>query len=144
MLQFLDCLCGFLPASCSIVPVRTVGGEGAVQRLALSLEKEVLSLKEGVSSLLRAEEEGKNSDRVRKLETPDTGSAEGLQRCRDEWERDRDKSRRRLSPLVDVERYHRLTQSLAQMQLEGDIAALLETQRASSGSGLVRVVSILQ
>ncbi|XP_029558593.1 Fanconi anemia group B protein isoform X2 [Salmo trutta] len=132
VLQFLDSLFGFLPASCSILPLRQRGGDGTAPRLAHSLEKEVLSLKQGVSSLLHGEEEemeeGKKSSGVKKMEPPDPGSAEGLQRCRVEWQRDRERSRRLLSPLVGVERYRRLTQSLTQVQLEGDVAALLETQ----------------
>uniref|UniRef100_A0A4W5Q4K3 FA complementation group B n=1 Tax=Hucho hucho TaxID=62062 RepID=A0A4W5Q4K3_9TELE len=131
VLQFLDSLFGFLPASCSILPLRQGGGDGTAARLAHSLEKEVLSLKQGVSSLLHGEEEemeeGKKSSGV-KMKPPDPGSAEGLQRCREEWQRDRERSRRLLSPLVGVERYRRLTQSLTQVQLEGDVAALLETQ----------------
>ncbi|XP_041739199.1 Fanconi anemia group B protein [Coregonus clupeaformis] len=125
VLQFLDSLCGFLPASCSILPLRQGGGDGTAPRLAHSLEKEVLSLKQGLSSLFRGEEE---MEEGKKIEPPDPGSAEGLQRCREEWQRDRERSRRLLSPLVGVDRYRRLTQSLAQVQLEGDVAALLETQ----------------
>ncbi|XP_064832550.1 Fanconi anemia group B protein [Oncorhynchus masou masou] len=132
VLQFLDSLFGFLPASCSILRLRQGGGDGTVPRLAHSLEKEVLSLKQGVSSLLHGEEEEmeevKKSSGVKKMEPPDPGSAEGLQRCREEWQRDKERSRRQLSPLVGVERYRRLTQSLTQVQLEGDVAALLETQ----------------
>eukprot|EP00063_Salmo_salar_P045475 XP_014020310.1 PREDICTED: Fanconi anemia group B protein isoform X2 [Salmo salar] len=132
VLQFLDSLFGFLPASCSILPLRQRGGDRTAPRLAHSLEKEVLSLKQGMSSLLHGEEEemeeGKKSSGVKKMEPPDPGSAEGLQRCREEWQRDRERSRRLLSPLVGVERYRRLTQSLTQVQLEGDVAALLETQ----------------
>ncbi|XP_020317280.1 Fanconi anemia group B protein isoform X2 [Oncorhynchus kisutch] len=132
VLQFLDSLFGFLPASCSILRLRQGGGDGTVPRLAHSLEKEVMSLKQGVSSLLHGEEEEmeevKKSSGVKKMEPPDPGSAEGLQRCREEWQRDKERSRRLLSPLVGVERYRRLTQSLTQVQLEGDVAALLETQ----------------
>ncbi|KAM9485305.1 Fanconi anemia group B protein-like isoform 3-T4 [Salvelinus alpinus] len=132
VLQFLDSLFGFLPASCSILHLRQGGGDGTAPRLAHSLEKEVLSLKQGVLSLLHGEEEemeeAKKSSGVKKMEPHDPGSAEGLQRCREEWQRDRERSRRLLSPLVGVERYRRLTQSLTQVQLEGDVAALLETQ----------------
>lgn len=39
-----------------------------------------------------------------------------------------DRERRRFSPLVDVERCRRLTLILAQVQLEGDIATLIESQ----------------
>ncbi|XP_071783125.1 Fanconi anemia group B protein [Centroberyx gerrardi] len=137
-LQFLDSLLGYLPASCSIQALRETGGRGAAQTFSRTLEKEVLSLKEGLSSLLCGEKEDgerRSSTGVRQQETPEPGSVEGLQRCREEWQRDLERSRMRLSPLVDVGRYRRLSQSLSKVQLEGDTAALLETQRTLFSSG---------
>ncbi|KAK1902692.1 Fanconi anemia group B protein [Dissostichus eleginoides] len=93
-LQFLNSLLAFLPASCSIQPVK---------------------------------EEGRDS--LGHEETPEPGSVKGLQRCRDLFQRDVERSRRRLSPLVEVQSYRRLTQSMSEVQLYGDLAALLETQR---------------
>lgn len=142
LFQFLESLCAFLPASCSILPLRHGGGEVAAQPpdrcLSLSLEKELLSLKDVISSLLRGEEEEEagRSSRGRQLEGPDPGVAEGLQRCRDQWEQDKERSSRTMSPLVDGGRYRRLTQSLTQGQLEGDVAALLEIQRTVEDLGL--------
>ncbi|KAM4609449.1 Fanconi anemia group B protein [Polymixia lowei] len=141
MFQFLDSLWSFLPASCSIRPLKETGRLETAQILSLSLEKEVLSLKEGVSVLLCGEEEDEDGERKRstggrRRETPESGSVDGLQRCREEWERDLERSRMRLSPLVDVGRYRRLTQSLSKVQLEGDVAALLQTQRTLFSSGL--------
>ncbi|KAJ8013118.1 hypothetical protein DPEC_G00049970 [Dallia pectoralis] len=139
LLRFLDSLCVFLPASCSVLPLSEVAGKGASPRLALSLEKEVLSLKQGVSSLLWGEgvgEEGSKSGNGRMADPPDPSSADGLQRCREEWERSTQRSRRSMCPLVDVEHYRRLTQSLHHVQLEGDLAALIETSTHVSGSTL--------
>ncbi|XP_019910129.2 Fanconi anemia group B protein isoform X2 [Esox lucius] len=130
LLRFLDSLCVFLPASCSVLPLRNSGGKGTSPRLALSLEKEVLSLKQGVSSLLCGEEvggEGRKSNGGRVTDPPDPSSADGLRGCREEWERSTLRSRSSLRPLVDVERYRRLTRSLAQARLQGDLAALLKT-----------------
>ncbi|XP_046902746.1 Fanconi anemia group B protein [Hypomesus transpacificus] len=132
LFQFLESLRAFLPASCSMLPLRHGGCEAASQppALSLSLERELLSLKDGVSSLLRGEEEeGEAASRGRQLQVPDPGSAEGLHTCRDTWDRDKERSSRRLRPLVDGDRYRRLIHSLAQRQLEADVAALLDTQR---------------
>ncbi|KAM3862008.1 Fanconi anemia group B protein [Diretmus argenteus] len=143
MLQFLDSLLGFLPASCSVQPLKETGRQGTAQMFSLMLEREVLSLKEGVSSLLCGEveeEEGgerRGSTGVRQPETPEpTSSVEGVRRCREKWDRDVERCRMRLSPLVDVGSYRRLSQRLATVQLQGDTAALLETQRTWSSSGL--------
>uniref|UniRef100_A0A668AVB4 FA complementation group B n=1 Tax=Myripristis murdjan TaxID=586833 RepID=A0A668AVB4_9TELE len=140
MLQFLDSLLGYLPASCSVQALKEPGGRGPAQMFSLTLEKEVLSLKDGVSSLLcgeTADGERWSSAAVRQQESPEPGSAEKLQRCREEWDRDLERSRMRLSPLVDVGSYRRLSQSLSQVQLEVDKAALLETQRTLFSSGLL-------
>uniref|UniRef100_A0A3B4ZMQ1 FA complementation group B n=1 Tax=Stegastes partitus TaxID=144197 RepID=A0A3B4ZMQ1_9TELE len=127
MLQFLDSLLAYLPASCSVRPVKGARGESTAQMFALALENEVVSLREGVSLLLceEDEEEAKKKSTGHE-ETP--GSAEGLLRCREVWQRDVERTRMRLSPLVDAVRYRRLIQSMTKVQLEGDLAALLNTQ----------------
>lgn len=127
-LQFLDSFCSFLPASCCIRPCRETGRRETLQVLSLSLEKEALSLKESASSLLAGEEsEG---------ETPEPGEfVEEHQGRREAWQRDVQRSRKWMSPLVDVARYRRTNQSLSKVQLEGDIATLLRTQRGSFSSG---------
>ncbi|XP_068185124.1 Fanconi anemia group B protein isoform X2 [Antennarius striatus] len=61
-------------------------------------------------------------------EAPEPSSVKGLQRCREEWRSDVEQSRKRMSPLVEVERYCRLTQRRTQVQLDVDQVALLETQ----------------
>ncbi|XP_067459802.1 Fanconi anemia group B protein isoform X1 [Thunnus thynnus] len=131
MLQFLDSLLAYLPASCSVQAVKGTRRQGAAQIFSLALEKEVASLREFVSLLLCGEQE--DEERRRRSsgheETPEPGSVEGLKRCREVWQQDLERSRIRLSPLVDVGRYRRLTQSLTQVQLDGDLAALVETQR---------------
>nr|XP_046260532.1 Fanconi anemia group B protein [Scatophagus argus] len=132
MLQFLDSLLAHLPVSCSIQPVNGTRGQGAAQIFSLALEKEVVTLRECVSLLLceGEEEEGvENRKSLEHEETPEPASVEGLQRCREVWQRDVERSRMRLSPLVDVGRYRSLTQSMFKVQLDGDLAALLDTQR---------------
>uniref|UniRef100_A0A8C6LG00 FA complementation group B n=1 Tax=Nothobranchius furzeri TaxID=105023 RepID=A0A8C6LG00_NOTFU len=102
MLQFLDSLLAFLPASCFIQPVKHAKSQSAAQVFALVLEDEVLSLRECVSLLLCGEEAG-NEEHCE--ETPDPGCVEGLQRSREGWQQAVERSRRRLSPLVDVGMY---------------------------------------
>ncbi|XP_070694370.1 Fanconi anemia group B protein [Pempheris klunzingeri] len=129
MLQLLDSLLAYLPASCSIQPVRGTRGQGAAQMFSLALEKELVSIRECVSLLLTEEEEEKRKS-LGQEETPDLGTVMGLQRLREVWQGDVDSSRMRLSPLVDVGRYRRLTQSLSKVQLDCDLAALLDTARS--------------
>ncbi|XP_038576560.1 Fanconi anemia group B protein isoform X1 [Micropterus salmoides] len=128
MLQFLDSLLAYLPVSCSIQPVRSTRGQGAAQTFSLALEKEVVSLRECASLLLcEEEEEGKKKKSLEHEDSPEPVSVKGLQRCREVWQRDMERSRMRLSPLVDVGKYRRLTQSMSKVQLDGDLAALLNT-----------------
>lgn len=130
MLHFLDSLLAYLPATCSIYPVKRTRDEGTAQIFALALEKELVSLKQCVSELLSEEdEEWEKRNSTRNEETLETRSAEGLQRCREVWQRDVERSKMRLSPLVDVVRYRKLIQGMCEVQLKGDLAALLETQR---------------
>ncbi|CAK6953981.1 Fanconi anemia group B protein [Scomber scombrus] len=131
MLQFLDSLLAYLPASCSVRSVKGTRGQGTSQIFSLTLEKEVGSLREFVSLLLCGEQEDEGSRRrsTGHEETTESGSVEGLKRCREVWQQDVERSRMRLSPLVDVGRYRKLTQSLFEVQLDGDLAALIETQR---------------
>ena len=129
MLQFLDSFLGFLPASCSVKSLNDLG-TCRTRVLPLALEEEVLSLKDGVSSLLRCkDEERERTFGTRHQEAPEPHSVEGLQRCREDWDMDLKRSKTRLSPLVDVGSYRRLTQKLFKVQLEGDLAALLESHR---------------
>ncbi|XP_042350125.1 Fanconi anemia group B protein [Plectropomus leopardus] len=134
MLQFLDSLLAYLPVSCSIQPVKGTHGQRAAQIFSLALEKEVVSLRGCVSSLLcEGEEEVEERKIIGHEETPEPGSAEGLQRCRDVFQRDVERSKMRLSPLVDVKRYREFTQNMSKVQLDGDLAALLDTQRTLLG-----------
>uniref|UniRef100_A0A8D3B565 FA complementation group B n=1 Tax=Scophthalmus maximus TaxID=52904 RepID=A0A8D3B565_SCOMX len=126
MLKFLDSLLAYLPVSCSVQPVKGTRGPGAAHAFSLALEKEAVSLGECVSLLLSEKEE---DEKRRNTGHDETGSVEGLQRCREAWQRDVERSRMRLSPLVDVGRYRKLTQSVFRVQLDGDLAALLEMQR---------------
>ncbi|XP_036964704.1 Fanconi anemia group B protein [Acanthopagrus latus] len=128
VLQFLDSLLAYLPASCSIQPVKASRGQGADRILSLALEKEVVSLRECASLLLCDEEEDMERKSLGHEETPEPASVKGLQRCREVWQQDVERSRKRLSPLVDVGRYRRLTQNMSQVLLDGDLAALLKTQ----------------
>ncbi|KAF7215727.1 Fanconi anemia group B protein [Nothobranchius furzeri] len=126
MLQFLDSLLAFLPASCFIQPVKHAKSQSAAQVFALVLEDEVLSLRECVSLLLCGEEAG-NEEHCE--ETPDPGCVEGLQRSREGWQQAVERSRRRLSPLVDVGMYREVIRSISDMQMDGDLAGLIYTQR---------------
>lgn len=82
-----------------------------------------------MSSLLGEKEEDEKTRRPGLDDVPEPGTAEGLQRCREAWQWDVERSRSRLSPLVDVGRYRKLTQNMSKVQLDGDLAALLELQR---------------
>lgn len=97
--------------------------------MSLALEKEALSLRDAVSSLL-CEEEVKKGKSPGHHESPGRTAAEGLQRCREGWQLDVEKSKMRLSPLVDVDGYRRLTRRLLEVQLEADLAALSHAQIA--------------
>uniref|UniRef100_A0A8D3B595 FA complementation group B n=1 Tax=Scophthalmus maximus TaxID=52904 RepID=A0A8D3B595_SCOMX len=119
MLKFLDSLLAYLPVSCSVQPVKGTRGPGAAHAFSLALEKEAVSLGECVSLLLSEKEE---DEKRRNTGHDETGSVEGLQRCREAWQRDVERSRMRLSPLVDVGRYRKLTQSVFRVQLDGDLA----------------------
>uniref|UniRef100_A0A669BZA8 FA complementation group B n=1 Tax=Oreochromis niloticus TaxID=8128 RepID=A0A669BZA8_ORENI len=112
MFQFLESLLAYLPESCSIQPLKSAGGQGASKMFALALEKE-LRLKEKCFG---------------NKETPDAGSVEGLQKCREMCQKDLERSNMKLSPLVDVGQYRRLIQSMSKVQLNGDLAALLDIQ----------------
>ncbi|KAM4558166.1 Fanconi anemia group B protein isoform 1-T2 [Odontesthes bonariensis] len=130
MLQFLDSLLVFLPPSCLIQPVKGTRCQSTSQGFALALEKEVMSLRQCVSSLLSEENEKEGDEGSTGHEKgPEPGSAVGLQRCREVWQKDVERSSMRLSPLVDVGRYRKLLQSMCEVQMDGDLAALLDTQR---------------
>uniref|UniRef100_A0A3Q1EBA6 FA complementation group B n=1 Tax=Acanthochromis polyacanthus TaxID=80966 RepID=A0A3Q1EBA6_9TELE len=101
MLQFLDSLLAYLPASCSVQLVKGIRGEGTAQMLALALEKEVVSLRDHSTG-----HEG----------THELSSVEGLQKCREVWQQDVERTRMRLSPLVDVGRYRKLIQKMDLMK----------------------------
>lgn len=90
---------------------------------ALALEKEVLSLKEGLSKLLVEEDERGGSPVSWEHEDP----AEVLERRRERWQLDRERSRRRLSPLVDVGRYRNVVRHISQVQMGSDLVAVLYT-----------------
>lgn len=99
-----------------------------------ALEKEAVSLRESVSSLLcEGEEEEVERRGLGCDETPEAVSVKELQRCREVWQLDVERSRMRLSPLVDAGRYRSLTQSMSDAQLHGDLAALLDTRRTLPG-----------
>ncbi|KAK2839869.1 hypothetical protein Q5P01_013609 [Channa striata] len=130
MLQFLKSLLAYLPMSCTIQPVKATRQQGAAQIFSSALEKEVVSLRECVSSLLCGKDEGE--EKMKSLEPDETlksGSVEGLQMCRESWQQDVERSTRRLSPVLDLGRYRGLVQSMCKDQLYGDLATLLETQR---------------
>ncbi|XP_057708696.1 Fanconi anemia group B protein-like [Corythoichthys intestinalis] len=126
MLKLLDTLLDYLPSSCSIQPIRAIR-ERSSDILALALEKEVASLREFVSPLPRDEQ--KSNKRVMGPEdNHDPGTPEGLQSCRLAWQQDVERSLQNLNPQLDVSRYRKFIQKLSDAQLDGDLAALVETQ----------------
>ncbi|KAJ8415113.1 hypothetical protein AAFF_G00008110 [Aldrovandia affinis] len=130
LLQFLDSLCRRLPPSHLIDVLCPTAGQDPAQALASSLERELLAMREGVTSLLRSATSGEGRDGKEREEgatdpTPSSSAdaADELQRHRAEWCRERERSRRMLSPLVDVEQYRKFTDALANIQLETDVTA---------------------
>ncbi|XP_043988309.1 Fanconi anemia group B protein [Gambusia affinis] len=126
MIQFLDSMLSYLPDSCYIQPVKRPRSQSMTQKLASALEKEVLSLREGLSSLLCVkDEEERNKGRAGHGEIPDSGSAEDLIRYgREAWQQNVEKSRLRLNPVVDAGKYREMIQSISQIKMESDLAAL--------------------
>ncbi|XP_054887342.1 Fanconi anemia group B protein [Poeciliopsis prolifica] len=126
MLQFLDSMLSYLPDSCFIQPVNRARSQSTAQKLAFALEKEVLSLREGLSSLLCVkDEEERTKGHAGHAEIPDSGSAEDLIRCcREAWQQNVEKSRMRLNPVVDAGRYREMIQSISQVKMDSDLAAL--------------------
>ncbi|KAJ0070329.1 hypothetical protein NL108_007682 [Boleophthalmus pectinirostris] len=129
MLQFLDLLLATLPGSCTVEPVKATRGQSEAQIFSLALEREITSLRDCVSAMLSKEKEDDNK-RISSFISPDPRREEPLQRCRDDWQRDVERSKRNLCPLVDVQRYRVLTESFFKEQLDGDLAALIETQKS--------------
>lgn len=130
MLKFLDSLLAYLPVSCSIQLIKGTRGQGEAQTFSLALEKEVVSLRECVSLLLCEKEADEKRECLGLDETPESGSVDRLQRYRELWQQDVERSRVKLNPVVDVGRYRGLTQSVSKVQLDGDLAAILEIQRS--------------
>lgn len=127
MLQFLDLLLADLPVSCTVEPVKATRGQSEAQIFSLALEREMTSLRGCVSTMFSKE---KNDDkRMCSFIATYPRCGEALQRCRDDWQSDVERSKRDLCPLVDMQRYRMLTESLFKVQLDGDLAALIETQK---------------
>lgn len=84
-------------------------------------------------SLLVCDKKEGNEGRAEPEEPPEPGSVEGLQRCREAWQRDVERSRKRLSSLVDVGKYREMIRTIFDVQMNGDLAALLYTQRTLFG-----------
>ncbi|XP_072300658.1 Fanconi anemia group B protein [Eucyclogobius newberryi] len=128
MLQFLDLLLAYLPGSCTMEPVKATRGESEAQIFSLVLEREITSLRDCVSVMLSKEKDDDNK-RISSFITPDPRRGEDLQRCRDDWQKDVERSKRNLCPLVDVQRYRVSTERVFKEQLRGDLAALIEMQK---------------
>ncbi|XP_033843297.1 Fanconi anemia group B protein [Periophthalmus magnuspinnatus] len=128
MLQFLDLLLASLPGSCTMEPVKATRGQSEAQIFSLALEREITSLRDCVSAMLSKEKDDDNK-RISSFISPDPRCEEALQRCRDDWQRDVERSKRNLCPLVDVQRYRASTESFFKELLGGDLAALIETQK---------------
>ncbi|XP_072541404.1 Fanconi anemia group B protein [Salminus brasiliensis] len=128
VVRFLHSLCDFLPASHHVRPLRSSAPREDGQGLTFYLEREIRTLKEDMASLFRdGQEVEEQGFRDEAWQTP--ASPERLNRCRGEWQRERERSSRALHPQVDALQYRTLLDSLIQAQLDGDIAALVEAQR---------------
>ncbi|KAI7808428.1 Fanconi anemia group B protein [Triplophysa rosa] len=121
LLRFLNSLCDFLPASHHVKLVGTPRSHGRCGGLSQTLEAELQSITQAVSSVLQCEERG-----VKRCSS-DT-SSETLQRLREERQTEMERYNRRLRPLVDAARYCRLMESLIRTQMNGDVVALREAQ----------------
>ncbi|CAL8345059.1 unnamed protein product [Boreogadus saida] len=121
-LQFLERLCGFLLASCSVRLLGDPEPRAGPRVLALALEAEALLLRGGASSLLSGEEA---EERPPDDPPEEEEEEEERGRRRREWEEELGRSRRRLSPPVDAARYCSLTRGLCEAQRRADVAALL-------------------
>ncbi|KAK5612996.1 hypothetical protein CRENBAI_003296 [Crenichthys baileyi] len=130
MLQFLDSMLTYLPDSCFVQPVKCTRSQSTAQEFASALEKEVLSLREGLSSLLCGkDEEERNKGGTGQGEVPKPGSTEELIRCtREVWQQNVERSRARLSPLVDAGKYREIIQSISKVKMDADLAAVRQTQ----------------
>ncbi|XP_076025962.1 Fanconi anemia group B protein [Genypterus blacodes] len=119
MLQFLHSLMSYLPASCSIQPVRCPGRKGSSQTSAfsLALEKELVCLKDGLLSLLCVQGQDESTGHEQG-QTPES-SASRLPH-REVWQGSVKNNDR-----VDIASYRKLTQSLTKIQLDVDMAASL-------------------
>ncbi|KAL2081680.1 hypothetical protein ACEWY4_023533 [Coilia grayii] len=138
LLRFLLSLCGFLPASCHIQPVRKGGLENRAQDVACSLEKEVLALRKGLWSLFTDAADGHQGRQGRSSDRPaGGGEAPGpvavneLQRLQEEWQRDIEGSTRRVATLGAMDRYQSLVQRVLHEQLQVDVDVLLDRETRS-------------
>ncbi|KAM4731213.1 Fanconi anemia group B protein [Anableps anableps] len=129
-LQFLDSMLSYLPDSCLIQPVKCTRSQSTAQEFACALEKEVLSLKESLSSLLCVkDDEERTKEHTGHGEIPEPGSTEDLIRCtREVWQRNVEKSRVRLNPLVDAGRYREMIQRISEVKMDADLTALQQAQ----------------
>ncbi|XP_053733904.1 Fanconi anemia group B protein isoform X2 [Synchiropus splendidus] len=125
MLQFLHSFLPFLPDACSVRLLNRSRVQQSAAKLPAALQDELLTVLEFLS-LLQPQQQGDKPPADQG--DPDPGSEEGLRRCREAWQQEALRSRACLSPLLDVERYHTLTQRLTVAQLETDLAALVATQ----------------
>lgn len=142
MLRFLHSLCDFLPASSHIQPLRGAS-EAWAQDVGRALEREVLALRDGLPCLLGSGgADGKRSCQGRGggsgpggggalLAAAPTEEVDELQRRREEWHRDIEGSKRKVGPLVAMDRYGSLIKNLLQVQQQVDIDVLLGTETGS-------------
>ncbi|XP_076858101.1 Fanconi anemia group B protein [Brachyhypopomus gauderio] len=137
MLELLNSLCDYLPASHHIEVLHGPTPQGVSQHLTCRLDTEMQTITEGVASVLQ-EEDVKGFDGTR-----DPACPEQLQSQREEWQSEREKGRSRLRPLVNAERYRSLVEKMIQAQLDGDISAqqgvqLVRNQGFKGPSGPVK------
>ncbi|KAG5283346.1 hypothetical protein AALO_G00041060 [Alosa alosa] len=134
LLRFLHSLCDFLPASYHIQPLRKDRSGVRAQDVGCSLENEALALRDGLSSLLtacqrRGSSGGPGGEGAAPAPAPP--AVDELQRRREEWHRDIEGSKRRVGPLVVMERYCSLVESVLQVQKQVDVDVLLGSEARS-------------
>ncbi|XP_006638071.2 Fanconi anemia group B protein isoform X1 [Lepisosteus oculatus] len=123
LLRFLNSLCTFLPSSCEVKQLKAGHAEDLAESLASSLEEEVWTVRNWISSLITNPTSEKQLASALPLCQPSPGLAGQLQQYREEFERDRKLSHFSLNSEVEVHLYRQLTEALADVQLAGDKVA---------------------
>ncbi|MBN3320496.1 FANCB protein, partial [Atractosteus spatula] len=123
LLRFLNSLCAFLPSFCEVKQLKAGRAEDLAESLASSLEEEVWTVRNWISSLITNPTSEKQLASALPLCQSSPGLAGQLQQYREEFERDRKLSHFSVNSEVEVRLYRQLTEALADVQLAGDKVA---------------------